>query len=114
MIGTFGFLFKVELWLVTIENKEYNLIRSVLSLCHFCSAQADEMTVPADVNSVSGLINSMIKCFRALPHIRDLKEPFQAISDLQIWLLEQRDKPLTAQDDIGLQSLQDVLLKDLR
>ncbi|KAG0613592.1 hypothetical protein M758_6G114000 [Ceratodon purpureus] len=78
------------------------------------SAQADEMTVPADVNSVSGLINSMIKCFRALPHIRDLKEPFQAISDLQIWLLEQRDKPLTAQDDTGLQSLQDVLLKDLR
>ena len=79
-----------------------------------CSEQAEKMTIPADVNSVSKLISDVIESLRALPHNRDLKEPFQAIADMQIWLAEERDKPLTAQEDSGLQGLEDVLLNDFR
>ena len=72
------------------------------------------MTIPADINSVSGLIQLMIECFRGLPHIRDLEEPLEAVSGVRDWLLEQRDEPLTVEDESGLESFQDVLRDDLR
>lgn len=56
----------------------------------------------------------MIECLQALPHVRDLKGPAQAIADLQILLLEQGGKLWTTQEDSDLQGLEDVLLNDSR